>query len=167
MRRTVGLWSLRVHARLPSNLSLSHTHALLIMCITWALCSTCCVTNALSIPCTQSARRYLDNNQFTGSVEALGKLSKLTTLCVGELGYGYCACVYTYQPPTKPALSLDRGCVCARVCWYAAYLRVGTLCARYWFTNTFTPCTQSNYQEPSQQPVNRKYRGAWQARQVN
>ena len=46
-------------------------------------------SNALSIPCTQSAPRDINNNQFTGSVEALGKLTGLGTLkgkgtlCVG------------------------------------------------------------------------------------
>ena len=48
------------------------------------LCSTYCFTNPLSIPCTQSPVRRLFTNRFSGSVEALGKLTELAKLCVGQ-----------------------------------------------------------------------------------
>ena len=35
-------------------------------------------------PLTQSPVRRLDNNWFSGSVEALGKLTELANLCVGH-----------------------------------------------------------------------------------
>ena len=38
--------------------------------------------NTLAVPCIQFTRRYLHNTRLTGGVEPLGKLTKLTTLCV-------------------------------------------------------------------------------------
>ena len=46
------------------------------------VCSRCVLTNPLSMPCTQSTLRWFLENQFTGSVEALGKLTKLTNMYV-------------------------------------------------------------------------------------
>ena len=45
----------------------------------------------------QSTRRFIGDNRFTGTIGALGKLTELHTLCVGEQGVvdivGMCMCI--------------------------------------------------------------------------
>ena len=63
----------------------------------------------------ETTPRDLGSNKFTGSIEALGKLTKLSTLCVrADLGNIYAACCFALQMRTFGDVGL-RLSLCERI----------------------------------------------------
>ena len=84
VRRAVGLWLLRMCVHVPTKHSLALDRGCMYRTCVYVVTVRSSFTNALSVPCKRYTLRVLGHNRLTGRVEALGHLSKLANLCVGE-----------------------------------------------------------------------------------